>query len=231
MSENVLMWLEIGFDLAYLITIWVLLILMFKRKGTVLAKNQRVAQLLRWMFLLLAIGDTGHVGFRVLAYTRGPLENSPLLVGMGSLATAYTVTVFYMIFVEGWRVRFDKKHNGFTWLLLAVGLIRMVMMALPGNHWGQVMPPQPMGILRNIPLMIQGIGLLVLILWSAWQARDKTFLWIGFCVFLSYLFYTPVILFVNQIPMLGMLMMPKTLAYLAIAFIALFAFYPKKSIE
>jgi len=231
MSENVLMWLEIGFDLAYLITIWVLLILMFKRKGTVLVKNQRVAHLLRWMFFLLAIGDTGHVGFRVLAYTQGPLENSPMLIGIGSLATAYTVTVFYMIFVEVWRVRFDKKHGWFTWLLLAVGLIRMVMMALPGNHWEQVMPPQPMGILRNIPLMVQGIGLLGLILWSAWQARDKTFLWIGFCVFLSYLFYTPVILLVNQLPMLGMLMMPKTLAYLAIAFIALFSFYPKKSNE
>jgi hypothetical protein len=231
MSENVLMWLEIGFDLAYLITIWVLITLMFKRKAIVGTENQRVAQLLRWMFLLLAIGDTGHVGFRVLAYTQGPLENSPLLVGIGSLATAYTITFFYMIFVEVWRVRFNKKHTWFTWLLLAVGLVRMVMMALPGNQWGQVMPPQPMGILRNIPLMIQGVGVLGLIVWSAWKVKDKTFLWIGFCVFLSYLFYTPVILFVNQIPMLGMLMMPKTLAYLAIAFIALSSFYPKQKIE
>ncbi len=230
MSENVLMWLEIGFDLAYLITIWLLVIIMLKRKESVLAENQLVARLVRWMFILLAVGDTGHVGFRVLAYSQGALENSPLLVGMGSLATAYTVTVFYMIFVEVWRVRFDQKHNGFTLLLLAVGLIRMIMMVLPGNHWGQVMPPQPMGILRNIPLMIQGVGILILILWSAWQSRDKTFLWIGFCVFLSYLFYTPVILFVNKIPMLGMLMMPKTLAYLAIAFIAWFSFYPQKSL-
>jgi hypothetical protein len=31
----------------------------------------------------------------------------------------------------------------------------------------------------------------------------------------------PVIFFVKDIPMLGMLMMPKTLAYLAIAFITL----------
>jgi hypothetical protein len=227
MSETLLMWLEIGFDLAYLITIWALLAVMYKKRNKVMPANKKVAGLIRWMFLFLAIGDTGHVGFRVLAYTRGPLENSPLLVGLGSLATAYTVTLFYMIFVTVWRERFNKPASWFTWLLLIIGILRMIIMALPGNQWGQVFPPQPMGILRNIPLMIQGLGILILILWSSVQKKDKTFIWIGCCIFLSFLFYTPVIFFVNQIPLLGMLMMPKTMAYLAIAFIALFSLYPK----
>jgi hypothetical protein len=41
----------------------------------------------------------------------------------------------------------------------------------------------------------------------------------------SYAFYTPVILFVQQAPLLGMLMIPKTLAYVAIAVIAYRAVY------
>ena len=36
----------------------------------------------------------------------------------------------------------------------------------------------------------------------------------------SFAFYIPVILFARQIPLIGMLMIPKTVAYLAIAWIA-----------
>lgn len=219
MPENVTIWMEIIFDIAYLITVWTFVYLMFRNQNKVLEQNKIVAQLFRWMFFLLALGDTGHVGFRVVAYASGPLEKSPTLVGLGSLATAYTVTIFYMILVEVWRQRFQKERNALYWGLLAVGVFRLIFMALPGNHWGQVLPPQPMGILRNIPLMALGILIMVLILLDAKSKQDKTFLWIGLCIFLSYLFYTPVILFVNQIPMLGMLMIPKTLAYLAIAII------------
>jgi hypothetical protein len=218
MSENFTIWTEIIFDLAYLIAVWTIVYLMFHNRNQV-REHQNVARLFRWMFFLLALGDSGHVGFRVVAYASGPLENSPILVGMGALATAYTVTIFYMLLVEIWRQRFGKDRNFLYWGLLAVGVFRLIFMTLPGNQWGQVLPPQPMGILRNIPLMIQGIVIMIFILVDAKKNNDKTFLWIGFCVFLSYLFYTPVILFVNQVPMLGMLMMPKTLAYVAIALI------------
>jgi hypothetical protein len=219
MPENATIWMEIIFDIAYLITVWTFVYLMFRNRNNVLAQNKTVAQLFRWMFFLLALGDTGHVGFRVVAYASGPLEKSPTLVGLGSLATAYTITIFYMILVEVWRQRFQKDRNILYWILQAVGVFRLIFMALPGNHWGQVLPPQPMGLLRNIPLMIIGISIMVLILRDARAKQDKTFLWIGFYIFLSYLFYTPVILFVNQVPMLGMLMIPKTLAYVAVAMI------------
>jgi hypothetical protein len=45
-----------------------------------------------WAFALLALGDTGHVGFRVVAYALGGLEAHAGLVGLGALSTAYTVT-------------------------------------------------------------------------------------------------------------------------------------------
>lgn len=228
MSENLLIWFEIIFDVAYLIAVWTLVALMIRRKAVVAEKDQKVASLIRWMFILLALGDTGHVGFRVVAYATGGLEKNPLLVGIGACATAITVTFFYMLLVWVWKERFGKKMNLFAWFLLAAGVVRLVIMALPGNQWGSTVPPEPMGIIRNIPLMVQGIGIMAMILIDAYRAKDRTFIWVGWMIFLSYLFYTPVILFVDQVPMLGMLMMPKTLAYLAVAAIVFGAFYARK---
>jgi hypothetical protein len=76
-----------------------------------------------------------------------------------------------------------------------------------------------MGIIRNLFLMLQGLGVMFLILRDSIQAKEKAFLWVGICILISYLFYIPVILFVKTIPVLGMLMIPKTLAYVAIAVI------------
>jgi hypothetical protein len=47
-------------------------------------------------------------------------------------------------------------------------------------------------------------------------------------VVVSYAFYTPVILFAQQFPPIGMLMIPKTIAYVAIAVIAYFGLWKNK---
>jgi len=76
--------------------------------------------------------------------------------------------------------------------------------------------------------MIQGLGVAYLILWDAIQTKDRTFTWIGIMILISYACYIPVILFVQQVPAIGMLMIPKTLAYVAIAIIAYRALYPRR---
>jgi hypothetical protein len=48
---------------------------------------------------------------------------------------------------------------------------------------------------------------------------------VGICILVSYGFYIPVILFVQVVPVIGMLMIPKTLAYVAIALIAYQSLY------
>ena len=73
--------------------------------------------------------------------------------------------------------------------------------------------------------VILGLGVAYLMLRDSARARDNTFKWIGIMILLSYAFYVPVILFVQQVPMIGMLMIPKTMAYVAIAFIAYNALY------
>jgi hypothetical protein len=59
-----------------------------------------------------------------------------------------------------------------------------------------------------------------LILRDARATRDHTFLWIGVLIPISYACYIPVIFLVQQAPPVGMLMIPKTLAYLGIGFLA-----------
>jgi hypothetical protein len=52
------------------------------------------------------------------------------------------------------------------------------------------------------------------------------FHWIGRLVILSFGFYLPVLFWVQTVPALGLLMIPKTLAYLAIAVLAYRSFFP-----
>lgn len=219
--------MESAFNVAYLVVIWTLVVLMSQRMKQVAPEQRRVAELVRLAFLLLAFGDTGHVGFRVVAFISGGLETrislfgAPMnLAGLGSLTTGVTVTLFYMVMVYVWLVRFERHDNLWSILLILAGVVRLFILALPQNDWNTPISPYPMGLYRNIPLMIQGWGLLILILRDAYRRSDATFQWIGWSMVASYLFYTPVILWVHRVPALGMLMIPKTVAYLVIAFIA-----------
>ena len=128
-----------------------------------------------------------------------------------------------------WRERFGGRLGWFEWLLIATAALRLVILLLPQNQWNNPNDPYLWSIYRNIPLVVQGLGIVYLILRDALKKRDRTFIWIGAMILVSYACYAPVILFVRQIPLIGMLMMPKTLAYLAVAFIAYFELYPKAS--
>jgi hypothetical protein len=198
---------------------------MVMRRDRVAQRDRPVVNRIILMFALLALGDTGHVGFRVIAYARGGLAANPLLVGLGALSTALTVTFFYMILVDVWRLRYNRPLGVAGWLLIATGVVRLAIMALPQNHWEQVIAPYDWSLLRNALLVIQGVGVMVLIFRDAYRTGDRPFKWIGWMIAASYAFYAPVILWVGQAPAIGMLMIPKTCAYVAIAIISYNAFY------
>ena len=227
MSETARMWVEVSFNLVYLVVVWGLVIAMSRRMGAVLPEERRTASLVRWAFAALALGDTGHVGFRVLAYALGDLEASIDvfgqdigLVGLGALSTAITVTFFYVLMLEAWRLRFGRKYGWFEVFLLASAVVRLLLMMSPANQWNNTVPPQPWSLYRNLPLTILGLGVAYLMLRDARKAQDRAFTWIGIMILVSYACYIPVILFVQQVPAIGMLMIPKTMAYVAIGFIA-----------
>jgi hypothetical protein len=225
MPESARIWVEIVFNVTYLVVIWTLVVMMARRLPQVAPENRAVAKRLLWAFALLALGDTGHVGFRVVAFALGGLEAHPVLVGLGALSTAYTVTLFYMLMVDIWRLRYHKTLGVAGWMLLAAGAVRLAVMLFPQNQWGQSVAPYDWSLLRNALLVVQGVGVMILILRDAIRAGDTPFRWIGIMIGLSYAFYAPVILWVAQMPILGMLMIPKTCAYVAIAIIGYTALF------
>lgn len=227
MPEALRMWMEIGFNIIYLITIWAFVIALLSNRDLGEAKDIKLRRLFIWAFGLLALGDTGHVGFRVLAYAQGNLEATISffgreigLVGLGALSTAITVTFFYIIMLFVWSVRFGKDLDLTGISLIAVAASRFILMVPPQNEWNRSVPPQPWSLYRNLPLVVLGLGVAMLILQDATRNQDRPFKSIGFMILLSYAFYAPVILFVQTLPAIGMLMIPKTLAYVAIAWIA-----------
>ena len=126
MPETIRMWIEVSFDILYLIAVWALVFTMYRRRSVVRTENRRVAGLVMIAFALLALGDTGHVGFRVAAYAMGdPAPQFSFLGmpfglrGLGTAATAITVTLFYVLMVVIWRYRFDKQYGPFQHLLFA----------------------------------------------------------------------------------------------------------------
>lgn len=59
-----------------------------------------------------------------------------------------------------------------------------------------------------------GVIMIVLFYKSARQTDDRAFKWMWLTIVLSFAFYIPVVLWAEQIPAIGMLMIPKTCAYL-----------------
>lgn len=238
MSEEMRMWMEISFNIAYLTVIWIMVILMIRRQPAVPAADKPVTKLFIWAFGLLALGDTGHVGFRVWAYATGSLESTITilgremgLVGLGAMATAFTVTIFYVLILMIWQRRYQKPYGWFGMLLFAAAAVRLLIMLFPANEWNNSVPPQPWSLIRNLPLIVQGLGVAYLILRDSSAVGDRPFTWVGIMILLSYAFYLPVILFVQQVPTIGMLMIPKTLAYVGIALIAYFSLFKSKTVD
>jgi len=226
-TASMRMWVEICFNITYLVVVWGLVVAMLRRQPGLPAPTRRVTGLFIWAFGLLALGDTGHVGFRVWAYALGSLDETVTLlgsqvglVGLGALSTAVTVTLFYVLVLLVWQRRFDRPLGRFGILLLAMAVIRLGIMAFPQNEWNSSVPPRTWSMIRNVPLIVQGLGVAYLILRDAAAARDRTFTWIGYMILVSYGCYLPVILFVQRVPVLGMLMIPKTVAYVVIAWLA-----------
>jgi hypothetical protein len=229
MSQEMRMYVEVGFNILYLVVVWTMNGIMSAQMNKVLQANRKIADLFRWAFVLLAVGDTGHVGFRVAAYAMGGLEQNSALLGAGALATAVTVTLFYVVMLYIWKERYNGKFGLLEYSLLATVPVRLIVMAFPQNDWGASVPPVFWSLLRNLFLVILGVGVLYLYLRDSVKNKDRLFRWMAYCVFFSYLFYTPVILFSRDIPIIGMLMIPKTVMYVAIQFLAYYGLWPQKT--
>ena len=134
MANEIQTVMEISFNLVYLAFIWIIVLLMSMKREQVASENKSISQRFRLALFLLALGDTGHVGFRIIAYLNGGLEMNSTLVGLGALSTSLTITFFYLIFLDIWRIQFSKEKDFLYYLVMGVGIIRLFLMVFPQNN-------------------------------------------------------------------------------------------------
>ena len=105
---------------------------------------------------------------------------------------------------------FDRKSFAIMAFMMT-GSILLCMM--PQNQWLSASAPLSWGIWRNIPFALLGLVVILLFYRSARQHQDRAFRWMWLTIVLSFGFYIPVVLWADAVPLIGILMIPKTCAY------------------
>ncbi len=200
---------ETLFDAVYLVSVITIGILMIRG-----SKGNKQFRLFGLMAIVLGAGDSFHLIPRAIALCTTGLENFTVPLGLGKWITSVTMTVFYVLLYYVWRQRYQVKgQKGLTAAVYALAAVRVALCMMPQNQWLSVESPLAWGIYRNIPFALMGLLIIVLFYRSAKEHGDKSFRWMWLTIVLSFGFYIPVVLWADTLPMIGMLMITKTCAY------------------
>ncbi len=201
--------METLFDTVYLISVITIGIVMIRR-----CKGERQFRLFGCMAVVLGAGDAFHLVPRALALCTTGLEHYTAALGIGKLITSVTMTIFYVLLYYVWRLRYQVQgRKGLTAAVYGLAGLRILLCLLPQNQWLSAEAPLSWGIYRNIPFALLGLLVILLFYRSAKEQKDRAFRWMWLTIVLSFGFYIPVVLWADAVPMIGMLMIPKTCAY------------------
>ena len=201
--------METTFAVVYLITVVTLGIIMIMKNN---GKKQYF--LFGVMAVTLGVGDSFHLVPRAIALCTTGLENYTFALGIGKFITSITMTIFYILLYYVWRLRYKiEGKNGITLAIYLLSITRIILCLFPQNGWTSINAPLSWGIYRNIPFALLVILIIILFYKSAKENNDKSFRFMWLTIVLSFAFYIPVVLFADTIPLVGMLMIPKTCSY------------------
>ncbi len=203
--------METTFDLVYLISVITIGILMLRASSG----KSRQFTIFGWMAIILGGGDSFHLIPRVIALCTTGLDHYTAVLGVGKVVTSVTMTIFYVLLYYVWWERYQiRQHRSLTGIVYLLAAARIVLCLLPQNQWTAENPPEGWGIWRNIPFALLGVVVIILFFRSARGRQDLSFRHLWLTIVLSFGFYIPVVLFASRIPLMGMLMIPKTCAYM-----------------
>ena len=200
---------ETLFDAFYLVSVVTIGILMIRN-----SKGNAQFRLFGLMAVVLGAGDSFHLVPRALALCTTGLESYTVALGLGKWITSITMTIFYVLLYYVWRQRYQVKgKSGLTAAVYALSAVRIGLCMMPQNQWLSASSPLAWGVYRNIPFALLGLLIIVLFYRSAKEHADRAFRWMWLTIVLSFGFYIPVVLWADAVPLIGMLMIPKTCAY------------------
>ncbi len=165
------------------------------------------------MALVLAFGDAFHLIPRIIAIFTGQEERLRPALGRGKQITSITMTVFYLLLwqIGGLAVSPPGELAG-SYIVYLLAAVRIALCLLPQNEWQQRYPPVGWAVLRNLPFFLLGVVVAVQFYLQRSALPGLGPMWLA--IALSFGFYLPVVLYANRNPKVGMLMLPKTCAYL-----------------
>ena len=202
---------ETFFDILYLLFAIISGFVILQKAGRTQNKTIRRMGLAA---LILGLGDAFHLVPRMLNYYISADFTAAL--GIGKLVTSVTMTIFYVILYYIWCDFYKGGESGkeqgkvtiCIWILAAV---RVILCLFPQNGWLQNSSDVLWGIIRNVPFVI--LGAVICHLFFQTREKDHAFRLVWLYILLSFLFYIPVAVGAGIVPMLGMLMLPKTVCY------------------
>jgi len=202
------------FDIIYLIGVIII--------GISIIKNAKDFEhkLFGIMAIVLGCGDAFHLVPRIISIITNDFASHTVSLGIGQMITSVTMTIFYLILFNIFKIRY-KKENTKTLDIIVYVLagLRIILSLLPQNQWTAIEKSYTWGIYRNIPFAILGIIIIVLFINETKHKKEDTYSKMGIAIILSFAFYIPVVLLASVYPLIGVLMMPKTLAYVWIVYL------------
>lgn len=199
---------EVIFDALYLIAAFIFSFMLF-----FIPPFGNIRILAGVMALILAGGDFFHLFPRMKVIITHQEERYRPALGRGKQITSITMTIFYLFLWQIGLLIYPFQDSGFfSYLIYLLAAVRILLCLMPYNRWQDRYPPVKWGIWRNVPFFLMGAAAAIQYFVIGHKEPGLTWMWLA--IILSFTFYLPVVLWSNKNPKIGMLMLPKTCAYL-----------------
>lgn len=165
--------------------------------------------------LTLCGGDAFHLLPRVKRALKGSNDRIRKQLGIGLQVSSITMTVFYILLLYIWKYTFCelKAPTALEIIIWVSALVRIIICLLPQNNWCGEQGNPKLSLLRNSVFAVTGIGVIILYAISGNTYGYHMNRMIA-AIIISFGCYLPVTLLSRKMPKIGMLMIPKTCAYI-----------------
>lgn len=202
--------MEAIFDICYLLFDLVATILFFA-----FSKGSTLFILYGILTLTLCGGDAFHLVPRVIRAFKGSNDKIKKQLGRGLQISSITMTAFYIILMYIWQNTFYEMSIpvALEIIIWVSAVVRMAICFLPQNNWCSDEGNMTLSIIRNAVFAVTGIGVIILYAISG-NTYDYHMTRMVAAIIISFGCYLPVTLLSKKYPKVGLLMIPKTCAYI-----------------
>ncbi len=211
-------------NISYLAAIITAAVLMARRFPARSAEQRRADRWLLAAVAALLAGDVVHIVTQAyVTFTgREPLAliwgGRPVpWTGVGSFATSFMLTFFYLFALLYRQAKFDRPWTGLEVVVVLLMAIRLALLFPPQNNWGG--PAPGWRVYRNIPFALAGLTVAGMFVQAGRRTAPPSGKYLsvaGWGIVASFACYMGTVLLVDAFPIAGTLMLPKMIAYVVV---------------